>query len=163
MARSWRDDPSVMEDLTSSMLDAMSMFPKRVVRVEELVHTFHMPLSQIQILNLVAKRDLSIGQISQKMGIAKPNVTPLVDALDEKGYVTRIRKEGDRRIVFVHILPEGEACLREIRGLIGRQIAEWPLDITRSEAVKLSSSFAALCRLMAMVDGERQDNDPAQG
>ncbi len=157
MARSWHNDPSVMDELTEAMLDAMSMFPKRIVRVEELVHTFQMPLSQIQILALVAKRDLSIGQISQKMGIAKPNVTPLVDALDEKGYVVRIRKEGDRRIVFVHLQPEGEACLREIRGVIGRQIQEWPPAVTRNEALKLSANLASMCRIMAMVDGEEPD------
>ncbi len=156
MARSWHDDLSVMEELTEAMLDAMSMFPKRIVRVEELVHTFQMPLSQIQILNLVAKRDLSIGQISQKMGIAKPNVTPLVDALDERGYVVRIRKEGDRRIVYVHIQPEGEACLREIRGVIGRQIMEWPSAVTRNEAQKMSASLASICRIMALVDEDEE-------
>ena len=56
-----------------------------------------MPFSHIQIICLLSDGAMSIGEISMSLGIAKPNITPLLDALNERGVLERCRSEKDRR------------------------------------------------------------------
>ena len=44
MPKHWYDDQAALDALSESLVDLIAMFPKRMVRVDELVHTFRMPL-----------------------------------------------------------------------------------------------------------------------
>ncbi len=151
MTKKWTDDPALLESLAENLLCAISMFPKRMVRIDEIIREFQMPLSHIQVLTLVSGRALTISQLSAKLGVAKPNVTPLVNALGEKGYVARVRGDGDKRTVRVVILPPGEACLAEIRARIAQYLQEWPVSFTSGEARRLNGSLGVLNRVMESV------------
>ena len=153
MPKHWYDDQAALDALSESLVDLIAMFPKRMVRVDELVHTFRMPLSHIQILALVSHRDLSIGELSGMLGVAKPNITPLVDALNSRGLVERVRSDRDRRIVQVHILPAGAECLEEVRKVVKRQICDWPASFSRNEARNLGRSLDTLIDTMNRMDG----------
>ncbi len=146
------DDQALLDSLSGNLVSAIAMFPKRLVRVDELVHTFHMPLSHIQVLTLVAKKDLSVGQLSVLLGVAKPNITPLVDALNARGLVERVRDNADRRIVMVHILPEGLACIEQIGQTIRAQIKDWPEQITHSEMKRLNSALSTMTQVMDLME-----------
>ena len=152
MPKRWTSDDTMLNCIAEDLLGMMSVFPKRLIRVDELIRTFGMPLSHIQILVLLSEGDLSIGQISDRLGIAKPNITPLVDALDGKGYVTRLRNGQDRRIVYVHMLEAGESCLREIRLAVIEQIKAWPLELGANEAHKLDQSLKNMKEIMSIMD-----------
>ncbi len=148
MARRWTNEPALLDSMADNLLSAMSMFPKRLVRIDEIIRKFRMPLSHIQILSLVSHQALTISQISSRMGVAKPNVTPLVNKLDEMGYINRIRSSDDRRIVQVAISDLGVECLAKIRGAIAEQIQEWPVDFSTGEIRHLNSSLGTLNRIM---------------
>ncbi|MBQ7845180.1 MAG: MarR family transcriptional regulator [Clostridia bacterium] len=121
------------------------------MHIDALVRQHQMPFSHIQILVMLGGEDMSIGQISDRLGIAKPNITPLVDALRDNGLVERIRSEKDRRIVNVHLLPEGEEKLRAIREDIAAQVKEWKGGLSRSEVKELNSALASMNRIAALV------------
>ena len=148
MAKRWINEPVLLDSLADNLLSAMSMFPKRLVRLDEIIREFQMPLSHIQILSLVSHQALTISQISARMGVAKPNVTPLVNRLDEMGFVSRIRSNDDRRIVQVAISDAGNECLSRIRGMIAEQIRNWPVDFSTGEVRHLNSSLGTLNRTM---------------
>ena len=152
MPKRWTSDDTMLNCIAEDLLGMMSVFPKRLIRVDELIRTFGMPLSHIQILVLLSEGDLSIGQISDRLGIAKPNITPLVDALDGKGYVTRLRNGQDRRVVYVHMLEAGESCLREIRLAVIEQIKAWPPELGANEAHKLDQSLKNMKEIMSIMD-----------
>lgn len=147
MAKKWSEDTELLDSMAGNLLDVLAIFPKQLIHVDALVRQFEMPLSHIQIMVTLSSEDLSIGTLSERMGIAKPNITPLVDALCEKGYVERIRSLNDRRIVNVHLTASGEALLAEIRSAIGMQISEWPIQLSRSEAKEMNASLSALTKL----------------
>ena len=74
-----------------------------------------MPLSHVQVLAMLDHRgSLSITEISNSFGIAKPNITPLVDRLIEDGLVMRERNSADRRVVNVVICEKGRERLADI-------------------------------------------------
>lgn len=148
-------DEALVASLAGHLVDAMSMFPKRLVRTDELIHTFGMPLSHMQILVMLEKGDMSIGQLSVYTGVAKPNVTHMVDVLCERGYVSRARDSQDRRMIYVHLEEEGAACLRELREAVAAQVRAWPDRIGRSELRSLDGNLATMVRVMETLGNPR--------
>lgn len=63
---------------------------------------------------------MSPGQLSEQTGLAPASVTELVDRLESKGFVRRHRDEGDRRRVFVAVVPEPLAGLGRLFARFGR-------------------------------------------
>ena len=147
MAKKWTEDAEILNSMATNLLDALAVFPKQLIHLDQLVREFEMPLSHIQILVVLAGGDLSIGSLSEKMGIAKPNITPLVDTLCRKQLVERIRSEVDRRVVNVHLTAEGVKLLDRVRESVSRQVTEWSIPLSRSEAKELNAALASLLRL----------------
>ena len=151
MPKKWNEDNALVDSLAGNLFEALPLFPKRLMHVDELVRRHQMPFSHIQILIMLVGEDMSIGQISERLGIAKPNITPLVDALRDGGLVERIRSEKDSRSVHVHLLPEGEEKLQAIREDIAAQVKAWKGSLSRSEVKELSSALASMNRIAALV------------
>ena len=58
--------------------------------------------------------DMTIGDLSQKMYLAFSTTTDLVDRMEKNELVQRVRDEQDRRVVRIHLLPEGERIIQEV-------------------------------------------------
>ena len=147
MARNWTDDSNLLQSITGNLFEALPLLPKRLVRVDAITKKFDMPFSHVQILCMLSSGGMSIGQISRSLGIAKPNITPLLDNLAERGLLERRRSDKDRRIVNVELLEAGYALAAEVRASIAEQIVEWPESINASEAKKLNNALACLIRM----------------
>ncbi len=152
MMKKWTEDTELVDSISANLLDALAVFPKRLVQVDSLLRQFEMPMSQIQILVTLADGDLSIGQLSQQLGVAKPNITPLVDAMSARGLVERYRSLTDRRVVNVHLTEDGVALMEKIRHSVSEQIVEWPAQLSRSEAKELNTALSRLLRLVATME-----------
>ena len=70
--------------------------------------------------------DMTIGDLSTKMYLAFSTTTDLVDRMEKNELVQRVRDENDRRVVRIHLLPEGERIIQEV--IVKRQ--EYLRDIT---------------------------------
>ena len=92
---------------------------------------------------------MSVSEISRRLGIAKPNITPLVDRLFECGYVDRQHDENDRRVVNIVLMPAGEEKLAAIRGTIARQIQGQAESLTVSEFRDLHESLQSIVRILS--------------
>jgi DNA-binding MarR family transcriptional regulator len=51
---------------------------------------------------------LSLGDLGQRMYLQPSTITGLIDGLEQKRYLTRIRDREDRRVVKVELTPRGE-------------------------------------------------------
>ena len=58
--------------------------------------------------------DMTIGDLSAKMYLAFSTTTDLVDRMEKNELVKRVRDEQDRRVVRIHLLPEGERIIEEV-------------------------------------------------
>jgi DNA-binding MarR family transcriptional regulator len=56
----------------------------------------------------------TIGTLAERMQLQHHSTVELVDRLEERGFVRRVRDDVDRRRVLVHVTPAGEAVLREL-------------------------------------------------
>ncbi len=144
MAKHWTDDAALIESISQNLYEALPLLPKRLVRVDAITREFGMPFSHVQILCMLSDAEMTIGDISTNLGIAKPNITPLLDALHERGILERCRSERDRRIVNVRLLPEGRALAKKIRESIAAQVLEWPEGFSHSDIKRLNNALAYL-------------------
>ncbi len=144
MARNWVEDTALVDSLSRNLFEALPLLPKRLVRVESIIKQFEMPFSHIQILCMLNEGEMTITEISSRLGIAKPNITPLLDALWARGLVERKRSETDRRVVNVQLLPQGVEVAAQIRQSIGEQVAQWPAGFSVSDAKRINNALATL-------------------
>lgn len=58
--------------------------------------------------------DMTIGDLSNHMYLAFSTTTDLIDRMEKNELVQRVRDTADRRVVRIHLLPEGEKIIREV-------------------------------------------------
>lgn len=58
--------------------------------------------------------DLTIGELSNKIYLACSTTTDLIDRMEKKELVMRVKDPKDRRVVRIHLLKEGERIIEEV-------------------------------------------------
>ena len=144
MAKNWTEDAALVGAITHNLFEALPLLPKRLVRVDSITHEFGMPFSHIQIVCMLSDKELTIGEISASLGIAKPNITPLLDSLSDRGVLERVRSDKDRRIVYVRLLPQGRELAEKLQGCIETQVLDWPKGFNHSDIKRLNNALAYL-------------------
>ncbi len=85
------------------------------------------------VLILLARHgEISMSRLADVLGVSLSNATGLIDRLEERGLVDRVRVPDDRRVVLVRVSDQGRVQLAEVdllreevvRGLLGRLDAE---------------------------------------
>jgi len=77
----------------------------------------HYPITSPQFVALqwlVDEGDLTIGELSNKNGLAFSTTTDLVDRMEKNKLVERIRDTNDRRVVRIHVLSKGRKIIKEV-------------------------------------------------
>lgn len=143
-------DPAMIDSVAQNMLHVLPLIKKRLLHMDLVQKEHGTPLSHVQVLAMLQDAGtMSVSEISRRLGIAKPNITPLVDRLFESGYVDRQHDENDRRVVNIVLLPAGEEKLAAIRATIARQIQVQSEDLSVSEFRELNDSLASLVRILS--------------
>lgn len=68
-------------------------------------------LSLSQIHHLEAINELenpTVSELAKKLELSKPTVTIMLDKLNDKGYIRKVRSDSDRRSAHVHLTKKGE-------------------------------------------------------
>ncbi len=84
---------------------------------------FSLSVSQYNVLRILRGSHpsrLPSSEIGSRMVARDPDITRLVDRLNERALVERVRSETDRRVVEVGITPDGLALLKAIDAHVDR-------------------------------------------
>ncbi|NLF28322.1 MAG: MarR family transcriptional regulator [Clostridiales bacterium] len=110
---------------------------------------FGMPLSHLEVLAMLDREgSVSVTQISENFGIAKPNITPLVDHLIAEGLVMRERNSQDRRIVNVVICDEGRARLKLIYHHLCERVFSWARTLSEEDLAAFQEALRTIVRIL---------------
>jgi DNA-binding MarR family transcriptional regulator len=86
-------------------------------------------MAQVHLLNSVQRRgEMTMSQLAEMLDISLSNATGLVDRIEERGFLERVRVPEDRRVVLIRITPAGSRMLEEadalsdeiLRNVLGR-------------------------------------------
>ena len=73
-------------------------------------------------------RASTCAEIARDLGHDKGATTRVVDTLEERGWVTRSREDGDRRMVRVTLTPSGDAIAATVRDAVIAMWNDWLRD-----------------------------------
>ncbi|AMO86282.1 DNA-binding MarR family transcriptional regulator [Solibacillus kalamii] len=92
--------------------------------------------------------DMTIGDLSTKMYLAFSTTTDLVDRMEKNELVQRVRDENDRRVVRIHLLPEGERIIEEVIFKRQNYLRDITQEFNAEEFEQLSRTLQKLHLLM---------------
>lgn len=86
---------------------------------------FNLTISQHSVLAFLkanAQKGLALNSIGELLSLSSPNITSVVDRLEEKGLVVRTDHDTDRRIKIIKLTPAGEELERRVFEVHGQRI-----------------------------------------
>ena len=145
-------------------------------RVNELLEEFYKSLYEIEALSLkrgiknltttelhvieaIGHDDLSMNELSEKLGITMGTATVAVNKLLKKEFLNRVRCSHDRRKVYVSLTEKGLSALDYHKNFHKNIISEITKNISEEELVKFTDVFE---KVLANINGMTELVNPTQ-
>ena len=100
-----------MAELSADLPRAARALTLAARALERAAAASDLTLAQFRVLVLVAAGDERSSLLAERLAVAKPTITAVVDGLVERGFVAREAVAGDRRSIRVALTPAGVAAL----------------------------------------------------
>lgn len=113
----------------------------------------------IHLLGLLSKRHRSLGELADMFSVSAPTMSNTISTLEARTWVERRRSKKDRRIVLVHLTPEGRSVLSEARAYIVSRLAEALGELDDQQREQLMTGLMVLRE--AFSHALPDDEDPA--
>lgn len=102
-----RDACTLMESAVFTLLTAGAEFWARV----------DLTMPQLKVLLLLGRHGSApVSWLASRMDVSPPNITGILDRLEQRGWVRRMSDPQDRRVVRIVLTGEGERLLHELSG-----------------------------------------------
>ncbi|WAM31785.1 MarR family winged helix-turn-helix transcriptional regulator [Caldicellulosiruptor naganoensis] len=99
----------IINQIADNMLSIFPMLTKNVLKKDEFTEKYGLPPRFIHILHILDHfGPMSISEMSKRLSILAPNMTPLIDKLISEGYVKRSQAASDRRVSIIEITQKGK-------------------------------------------------------
>lgn len=149
-------------DRDSDIGDKVIVALRRVIRAVDLhsralVESHGLTGPQALLLKGLQAGSLSAGELSSRVSLSQGTVTDILNRLEKRGLIRRIRDTEDRRRVLVQATPAGLSILEQSPPLLQESFAERFRNLQDWEQTQL---LASLQRIAAMMDAEGIDAAP---
>jgi DNA-binding MarR family transcriptional regulator len=112
---------AIIADFRVSMAELKCIVSERLVRQG-------ISMTQLQVMHLLNHHgEMPMSRLAEMLDVSLSNGTGLIDRVEERGFVERIRVPSDRRMVMVRLTPVGRQMLDEIE-TVREQILRRVLD-----------------------------------
>ena len=110
---------------------------------------FGLTRSQSQVLkNLLTHGSMSSADLSRRLYMTPPNMTGIIDRLEKKGLVERIRNQGDRRIVLITLTEGGRELSKRLPDSIEKKLVTGLMDLAPDQIRMISKAMNQIVHLM---------------
>lgn len=100
---------------TSALLTAIVL--KSLTAAAESWARVDLTMPQLKVLLLLGERgSVPVNWLASRMDVSPPNITGILDRLEQHHWVRRAGDPQDRRVVRIALTPEGEALLNDLSG-----------------------------------------------
>ncbi|WP_426594547.1 MarR family winged helix-turn-helix transcriptional regulator [Cellulomonas sp. McL0617] len=143
--------------------DELRRFLQQLVRQGGLLEPNHGPAAHlgasasesIALGELSAAGEMSQQELGARLGLEKSTVSRLAAGMEDRGWLSRVRGEDNRRVYRLRLTEQGEAVAERV-GAALRTTHEHLLGrLTRQEREALTTGLGALARAMAELHDER--------
>lgn len=99
---------AIIADLQSAIGELKCLSSERLVRMG-------ISMTQLHVMHLLdGHGELPMSRLAELIDVSMSAATGLVDRIEERGFVERIRVPSDRRIVLARITPAGRQLLQDV-------------------------------------------------
>ena len=149
-------------DKHNDMGDQVIVALRRVIRAVDLhsrtlVESHGLTGPQALILKALQHGSLSAGELANRISLSHGTVTDILNRLEQRALIKRIRDTEDRRRVMVETTPDGRILLERSPPLLQESFVERFNNLQKWEQTQL---LASLQRIAAMMDAEDIDAAP---
>ncbi len=136
---------------------------RRIIRATDLqskrmVKACGLTIPQIVVLRAIADLgDVTVRRVSEHVSLSQATVTTILNRLESRALVTRVRSESDKRVVNARLTPAGVAVLDSSPTPLHEKFIE-SFDALKAEEQR--EILAALQRVAEMMGAEHIDAAP---
>jgi DNA-binding MarR family transcriptional regulator/GNAT superfamily N-acetyltransferase len=136
------------------ILDDVLVSIRRIVRSidlysRKLIQTHRLTIPQVVLLREIQRhKSLTSGERAKLASLSNPTVTGIVNRLESRHLVRRVRSENDRRLVLIEIQPGGAEILRSMPPLLQESFVHRLQELEKWEQAQILSSLARVASLM---------------
>lgn len=146
------------DDLGDQVIIAL----RRVIRAIDLhsrtlAGTHGLTGPQALVLKAIQNDGLSAGELANRVSLSQGTVTDILNRLEQRELISRIRDTKDRRRVYVKTTAAGLELLKQSPPLLQESFIERFNNLQKWEQTQL---LASLQRIAAMMDAEKIDAAP---
>ncbi len=146
---------------TDDLLKAMLVLSRTVDHVLELqatdVTTIPLSRSKVQVLRLLGQRGGQTStHVARFLGVSKPAVTQIVDAMVRNKLVARKTARHDRRGVDLSLTPKGKLLLKRVIQRQRNTVQSALKKVSRTNAERMSKTLQDLAGDLARADKDFQ-------
>lgn len=136
---------------------------RRIIRATDLqskrvVKACGLTIPQIMVLRSIEELgDVTVRRISDSVSLSQATVTTILNRLEDRKYVERVRAQKDKRIVNARLTPEGKAILATAPPLLHEKFVD---EFESLEGWEQTQVLSSLQRIAMMMDAEHIDAAP---
>lgn len=98
----------IIADFRSAMAELRCIGSERLLRLG-------VSMSQLHVMSMLDRHgEMPMSRLAEMVDVSLSNATGLIDRMEERGFVERIRVPDDRRVVLVRITTSGRKLLDDI-------------------------------------------------
>lgn len=110
------------------------------------VHHSGLSLGHLQVLWILHEHGpLPVSRLADWLGIGVPNVTGLLDRMEQRGLVERVRDAEDRRVVFARPSDLGRAAMAEHDGWRAEVLTQLLAPLTTEQLAAVADGVRDAC------------------
>jgi len=111
----------------------------------EILKDFNITIPQFTALQiLINNKEMTIGELSQKMALACSTITDLIDRMERNELVIRKRDEKDKRVVRIEVLPKGHQIVEKVLEKRVKFLDSKMKGLTEEQKLSLNEGLKAL-------------------
>ena len=129
---------AIVADFRASIGELKCLGSERLVRLG-------VSMAQLHVMHLLERHgELAMSRLAETLDVSLSAATGLVDRVEERGFVERIRVPSDRRIVLVRITAAGRQMLEEVEVLRVGIIQQVLDELDEAQLAGVASAMADL-------------------
>jgi len=142
-----------LNKISNDLYNLMFALHKKILNPNEIMKDFPMPPSHVKVIIYLARNGASsISEVAKNLAIYKPNMTPIIDNLISKEFVTRYNDPNDRRIIRIALTDKARNFLKEQEQKVKDSLADKLSSLSSEDLKFLQNYITGLNDIMLKID-----------
>lgn len=143
------------KNIAKNLLSIFPLINKKLFPTSKVTQQSDLNITHFFILKTLGENgDLTLTEVGKRLSILKSNLTPLVQKLEKKEFVTLVPAQKDKRLKYLQLTDGGVAYLKEHQSLLENEIQIRLGELEDYDLQKLNESVFQLQEVISKLDNE---------